>query len=111
MDSAWLSPLGHYGAHARAGLAVRARLEAFDKATKALAADRVLPRIVALKDGATAWCGTHPAAPDGEEGEASKGGLSAMSTSAELRVGATPASYARDPRELPPGGLWLFGNP
>jgi hypothetical protein len=33
-----------------------------------------------------------------------------MSTSAELRVGATPAGYTRDPQEEAPGGLGLFGN-
>ena len=59
-DRVWIArgwpPVEHR--HARAGLAVLARLEALDKATKALAAelslDRVLPRIVALKDWANA---------------------------------------------------------
>jgi hypothetical protein len=92
-----------------------ARLEAFDKSAKPLAAelslDRVLLRIVALKDWANAKYGTYPAARDDGEGGVSKGGLSAMSTSAELRVGVTPAGYTRDPRELPPGGLRLFVNP
>jgi len=44
----------------------------------ALAADRVLPRIVAIKDRANAWCGTHPAARaarDDGEGGVSQGGL------------------------------------
>ena len=95
---------------ARAGLAVLARLEAFGAAELSLG--RVLPRIVALKDRANA-CMAHilqlTARGEGErEGGVSKGGLSAMSTSAEFRIGATPAGYTRDPPGVSSLGVFTF---